>query len=220
MKKFYKYLLLISSLGLLTSCILSPGKKTSNEPSTTTSSQPTESTSTTTTQDSRKKYEFHTSKSYLPFDNYGIHVSDEASGYENRDAIKDAINHEVGFGLVNSISAHDCTILTDDGTKNQEHLHLCVGTGSTDGGITFNVSIQVTKIVVTVIPYYKTPYTVDTDATIYIDNDKFKIEVDSESDTQIESMYEKTYDTSVSSFTLSNKAEKQRFYLESVTLYY
>ena len=222
MKKFAKYLLLISSLGLLTSCFLaSPGKKTtSSEPSTTsTSSNNTESTITTTIDESRS-YTFHTSGSYLPFDDYGIHISDEASGYENRDSLKNAINTEVGKNLVSSLSASNCTILTDDGTKNQQHLHLTIGTGSDGGYIQFDLSMNILKVQIEVIPYYKQGYSLDTNSTVYIDNDEHKIASHSESSTQSLIPFDKTYSTAVNTFKLSNKLGKQRFFIESVKVYY
>ena len=214
-----KYLLLVSSLGLLSSCILAPEKKTSTEPNPTTSTQPT-STTTTSTKEIPSSCEFHTYGAYLPFDNYGIHISDQLSGRENRDKLINSINTQVGKELVTSISADGCNIQTDDGTSNKNHLHLTVGGGSDNGYIEFNLSISFIKIEVAVIAYYKGEYSLDTDSLIDIDGDSHAIPNDPSASTQQEHKFEKTYSGSPKKFKLSNHGEKQRFFLESVTLFY
>ena len=152
----------------------------------------------------------------MPFDNYGIHISDEASGYQYRDAIMDSINDEVGAKVIDSLSASNCTILTDNGEADKDHFYLTIGTGSSGGYFQFNFVKKITKIKISVKPYYKSGYSVDTGATVYLDNDKHEIPNDGTKQPQASQTYEKEFATAKHSVRLHNDGEKQRFFLESV----
>ena len=163
---------------------------------------------------------FHTSGTYLPFEKYGGHISDEASGYKNRDLIKDAINEEVGTTIINSLSASDCTILTDNGNEEKEHYYLTVGTGSVGGYFQFTFVQKITKVKITVKPYYKSGFSIDTNATVYLDGEKHQIPNDGTNQPQASQTYEKTYSDPTLSIKLSNTEGKQRFFLESVEVFF
>ena len=221
MKKLISLFVLTSSVLLASSCNLVPAKKSDSTDSPTPTQDPISDTdSDDSSQVITSSYTFYTSKSYLPFDNYGIHISDQLSGRENRDKLINSINTQVGKELVTSISADGCNIQTDDGTSNKNHLHLTVGGGSDNGYIEFNLSISFIKIEVAVIAYYKGEYSLDTDSLIDIDGDSHAIPNDPSASTQQEHKFEKTYSGSPKKFKLSNHGEKQRFFLESVTLFY
>ena len=222
MKKFVKTLLIISTLGLLSSCVLVPSKKSfSSEPTqTTTSTQPTDTTTTTTSHELGDSCLFHTCGDYLPFDNYGIHISDEASGYENRDKIKNAINFEAGNDIISSLSASNCTILTDNGENDKSHFYLTIGTGSSGGSFQFTFATKITKVKIIVKPYYKSGYSIDTNATVYLDGEKHQIPNDGTNQPQASQTYEKTYSDPALSIKLSNTEGKQRFFLESVEVFF
>ena len=212
-----KVLLLILSMTLLAGCNLLPGKSSSSN---------TESTSTTT--DSSESVDpgdlttrtYHLSKSYLPFDNFGIHIGNDASGYQNRNALLVALNQQNEVGLITQLGANNCTILTDDGTSEKEHLHLAVGTGSTAGYIEFDFRMKITKVSVEVMAYYKTPYTVDTNALVSINGEDHQIPSKAATEPQDVYTFEKTFSDPTEIVKLSNNDEEQRFYVESLTIYY
>ena len=214
----------ISLSVLLSGCLPSqPTSSTSAVPSGEPTSQPTTSVQPTSTTEVAHNAKFYMHGSYLPFEDYGIHVSDEASGYQNRDKIQEAVNTQVGFEIVSAMSADSCTILTDNGQKDKDHFHLAVGTGSKAGFVEFTFSKQVTKVVVEVSAYYKT-YTggvsVDTDSKIIIADQEYLLPGDPSSQTQEVKTIAKEFTTSVNKIRFGNDAGKQRFYLDSIEVFY
>ena len=214
-------LFIIPALFCLTSCNLLPNKNGS-------SSSETDSNSDTTTESDSSdpstatNFIFHTSGSYLPFDSYGVHISNEASGYKNRDILLTGINTEAGFTLVSAISAMGCNIQTDNDESQKDHYHLCVGSGSSEGYIEFTFSKTFTKVAVNCIAYYKTysgGQSVDTDSTIIIDGDIHAIPNDPEATSQEVQTFEKTYSSAANMLKLSNITGKQRFYIESIQIF-
>lgn len=218
-----KVLLLILSMTLLAGCNLLPGKSSSSntEPtSTATDTKSSDDSSESVDPSDLTTRTYHLSKSYLPFDNYGVHIGNDASGYQNRNALLVALNQQNEVGLITQLGADNCTILTDDGTSEKEHLHLAVGTGSTAGYIEFDFRMKITKVSVEVMAYYKTPYTVDADALVSINGEDHQIPSKAATEPQDAYTFEKTFSEPTEIIKLSNNAEKQRFYIESLTIYY
>lgn len=221
MKKLISLFILTSSVLFVSYCNLAPGKKTESTDSKSTSLTTTSDADTnTSTKEIASSYTFYTSKEYLPFDNYGIHISNQSSGYQNRDKLKDSINTQVGTNLVTSLNVDGCNILTDDGTANKQHLHLTVGGGSSSGYIEFALSINIIKVQIEVIAYYKSTFSLDVNSQVDIDGDIHAIPNDSSASTQQAYTFDKTYSNTPNKFKLSNHDEAQRFFLESVTLFY
>lgn len=221
MKKIAR-LFIIPTLFCLASCNLLPNKNGSSSGGTSSGSSSTSTDSGSGDPSTSSDYIFHTSGSYLPFDNYGVHISDEASGYKNRDILQGGINTEAGFTLVSAISADGCNIQTDNGETQKEHFHLSVGSGSAGGYIEFTFSKTFTRVAVSCIAYYKTysgGQSVDTDSTIIIDGDSHPIPNNPEATSQEAQTFEKTYSSAANKLKLSNITGKQRFYIESVQIF-
>ena len=216
-----KVLILLLSATLLAGCNLLPQKSSSSSADPTAS---TTSTSSSTTQSSVPgeftSRTYHLSKNYLPFTNYGIHIGNDASGYQNRNALLVNLNQQNEAGLITQLSADNCTILTDDGSSDQEHLHLAVGTGSAAGFIEFYFRMNITKVSVEVMAYYKTPYSVETGALVSINGEDHQIPSKPATEAQDVYTFEKTLSEPTDVIKLSNNDEDQRFYLESLTIYY
>lgn len=209
---------------LLSGCLPSqPTASSSGEPSIEPTIQPTTSVEPTSTTDVAHNVKFYMHGSFLPFEDYGIHISDEASGYQNRDKILESVNTQAGFEIVSSMSAESCTILTDNGQKNKDHFHLAVGTGSSAGFIEFTFSQQVTKVVVEASAYYKTysgGASVDTDSKIIIADQEYKLPADPSTGVQELQTITKEFSSSVSKIRFGNDGGKQRFYLDSIEVFY
>ena len=197
----------------------------SSEPSTqvTTSTEPASTSTPTSTTDISHNVKFYMHGSYLPFENYGIPITDEASGYTHRDKLQQAINDQAGFDVVSSISADSCTILTDNGQTDKDHFHLGVGTGKYSGYIEFTFSKQVTKVIVETSAYYKTydgGASIDTDSKIIIADQEYTLPTDPSASSQPVQTITKEFSTSVSTIRFGNDAGKQRFYLDSIEVFY
>ena len=161
----------------------------------------------------------------LPFTNSGISINDLANGYKNRDTLHEHLNEVIGWEFIKTISASGCQTGTIQEANVQSDLRFQIGSGSSKGSITFTVadSVHVTKVIVSCTAYYKyVPYTssynVDTNSQLYIDNDKHTFDIVADSAQPVHE-FEKTYDEPVSSFTLSNKDEKQRIFVESIEVF-
>ena len=238
MKKILKLLTLSTAL-LLSGCNLMPvpgGQSSSQaessstatpttEPtgqSTTVTTAPTSSpTSTTSHPDVSHHCSFNMYGTYLPFYQSGVNISDQASGYNNRDKLQAAINEQAGLEIVSTLSADTCTIQTDNGnTTDQAHFHLTVGSGSASGYLLFSFSKDITKIVVSCRAYSKTTGTIDTGAKIIIDNEEHNLPTETGVEIQPLQTYEKEYSTATKQIRIANDSDHQRFFLETIELYY
>ena len=239
MKKVLNLLILSASLVFSSGCILLPSFNSSSDSSSDssqvtttqtggqmtstclTTSSTTSTSATTTSQDVNHHCIFHTCGSYLPFTTFGASVSDLASGYQNRDKILAAINQEAGLDIVSSISATNCNISTDLAESvGPEHLHLTIGSGSKEGSIEFTFSKNISKLIVTYTRYYKDPYTVDSEAIIYIDGVQRELKYDSEHIVQESNTLELEFTGNKNSIELHNDDEDQRVFLDSMELFY
>lgn len=220
---------------LLSSCFQnnSKSKKTSNNPtdtsdvsgtdtsnSETTNSESTSTSATSTTQSSTEAV-FNTAGESLPFSNYSVAINDKDSGKNNRDLLMSSINSQVGEILVSSITADNCTILTDDSSNNKEHFHLTVGTGSSNGFIQFNLSRSYQRIEVTASGYYKTysgGSSKDDNAKILINGVEYNFTTLGADPHPQQETFTVSYEEAKTELRFANDDEKQRFYLDSVKI--
>lgn len=217
-----KVLILLLSATLLAGCNLLPQKSSSSSTDPTASTTSTSSSSATQSSvpGELTSRTYRLSKNYLPFTNYGIHIGNDASGYQNRNALLVNLNQQNEAGLITQLSADNCTILTDDGSSDQEHLHLAVGSGSAAGFIEFYFRMEITKVSVEVMAYHKNPYSVETGALVSINGEDHQIPSKPATETQDVYTFEKTLSDPTDVIKLNNNDEDQRFYLESLTIYY
>ena len=181
-----------------------------------------QSTTSTTTLPAGE-YKVYTCGEALPFDSYGINISDLNSEQGNRDTLMNSLNTQARSNIVNSISASNCHIQTDDDSSVKSHFHLSVGSGSNSGYIQLNFSQILKKVVVEASGYYKhysDGYSVDTDAKIIINGIEYNFTtLDKEPNPDVET-FTVEYSEGVNYLRFANDDEDQRFYLDSIHLFF
>lgn len=166
------------------------------------------------------EYKVYTCGEALPFDSYGINISDLNSEQGNRDTLMNSLNTQARSNIVSSISASNCHIQTDDGTSVKSHFHLSVGSGSNSGYIQLNFSQILKKAVIEASGYYKTGYSVDTNSKIIINGIEYNFTtLDKEPNPDVES-FTVEYSEGVNYLRFANDDEGQRFYLDSIHLFF
>ncbi len=220
MKNLVRLLSLSTCVLVLSACnLIKPS--TSSSASTSASSSTTTDTSETTTtgEPPKNSCTLYLSGEALPFDNSGIHIDDE-SGAANKDMLITSLNGQVVAQFVTSLSASNCNISTDNSHVSQETLHFTIGSSASSGYVEFTFSKKIKKVIATCIAYYKETYSIDTDSTVVIDGESHSISNDPTASKQEPHSFEKVYSTGQSKVKLSNMSGSQRFFLESIQLFY
>ena len=197
----------------------------SSSPTLTTTGE-TSSTSQTLTSTSSLpsgQYKVYTAGNALPFSDFGIHISDLESEKTNRDLLMNSINSQAKTKIVSSINAVNCQIATDDGSSEKEHLHLSIGSGANFGSIQFNLSQVLKKAVIEASGYYKTyngGVSKDPNSKIIINGIEYNFTtLDADPHPQVET-FTVEYPDGVNFLKFANDADHQRFFLNSIHLFF
>ncbi len=144
----------------------------------------------------------------------GVAINGEKSGKANLEKLTNWCIQSCGYdGCVASL---ECTNIYAQYQlyDNQPHSSLILGTNKSSGTFTWNSSLSINKVEVTVKPYYKYVEYTDTwnhdeGTTVLIDTDSHELENAAEiPDAQVVS---KTYSTPVKSFSLANTTNGRIF---------
>lgn len=169
------------------------------------------------------EYKVYTAGSALPFSDFGIHISDLESEKTNRDMLMNSINSQAKTNIVSSINAVNCQISTDDGSSEKEHLHLSIGSGANSGSIQFNLSQVLKKAVIEASGYYKTysgGVSKDPSSKIIINGIEHNFTtLDADPHPQVET-FTVEYPDGVNFLKFANDADHQRFFVNSIHLFF
>lgn len=169
------------------------------------------------------EYKVYTAGSALPFSDFGIHISDLESEKTNRDMLMNSINSQAKTNIVSSINAVNCQISTDDGSSEKEHLHLSIGSGANSGSIQFNLSQVLKKAVIEASGYYKTysgGVSKDPSSKIIINGIEHNFTtLDADPHPQVET-FTVEYPDGVNFLKFDNDADHQRFFVNSIHLFF
>lgn len=169
------------------------------------------------------EYIVYTHGTHLPFADYGIHISDLESEKTNRDILMNSINSQAKTNIVSSINATNCQIQTDNGTSEKVNLHLSIGSGTNSGMIQFNLSQPLKKAVIEASGYYKTyngGVSKDSNSKIIINGIEYNFTtLDADPHPQVETITVE-YPETVNYLRFGNDDEDQRFFLDSIHLFF
>lgn len=169
------------------------------------------------------EYKVYTAGSALPFSDFGINISDLESEKANRDILMNSINSQAKTNIVSSINAVNCHISTDDGSSEKEHLHLSIGSGANFGSIQFNLSQVLKKAVIEASGYYKdygSGVSTDPDAKIIINGIEYNFSTLDKSPHPDVETFTVEYPDGVNYLKFANDADHQRFFLDSIHLFF
>lgn len=162
----------------------------------------------------------------LPFNDYGVAISDETSGYNNRDLLQNYMNECVGSELIVATSAKNCSIQTNnsDVYPVQPTLHFTIGTGKTIGSIMFYFTRGIKKAVIQCCAYHKyysgAFNSVDVNSAVVFAGETHELPGEVGEEPEVFE-FEATYETPVTSLKLANNSsDKGRVFIKSLELYY
>lgn len=231
MKKSFPIILLSSSLLLLSSCNLIPGKKggdgstsdiTDSTSASTSTSESSESSSSTS-QDVSDHCEIVTKGDGLP----GANAWDVAQNEEHKQQFLDCLNQSAGIDIVKDYNdINKIFIQNHEGGTDKQYSHLTIGAGKSSGyggKLYLRMNKQIKKVAVTFSAFYKTTTTnIETDAKLIIDEKETFypdfLDTNPQPTKRVEYVYEEP--TDIVKFSNDPTVGGQRVYIDLIELYY
>lgn len=220
----YKTIILLTSSALvLSGCAFINGifnKDSNNEEQTQITNSITEDTNNVTdsSSDDSNQYQTFTTEANFASSFSAGYQFDVTAGSQER--LKNVMDPE--GAIISSISTSNVTIQDHIKTGGESNLELTVGTGSKSGAFTIDTKfplVSVTFVLQTYSKYisYSSSYSKDVNPDIYINDEKVtSLTTSTEGENPIEEC-KVTFTSQTSKVKISNNAEKQRFFIKSIT---
>lgn len=229
MKKSFPIILLSSSLLLLCSCNLIPGKKggdgstsdITDSTSASTSTCESSKSSSSTSQDVNDHCQIVTHGGVLPGSDTMWGIGDSET---NKKMFLDHINSQSGLtdGIVTDYNDLANCSIQNHSNNSREDRHLQIGSGSYPGKLFLRMKKSIKKVAITFSAYFKENSEVsniESGAKIYIEDQVFLPDI-STTNPQTTKRVEYEYSTPSDIVKFSNDADHQRVYIDLIEFYF